>query len=370
MAGTTLSWLAVMQARARTPTVIVTAALCLAAAAVVAPLWMPLVLAAWFADLLRPAVRRLERILGGRHRAAGAVVVLLALGVFLSLGEAVLALVSSAKELLHQVRAALEGQGSLAGALLGGTTGAPWRVRDWADLVSRYGTNAWGVLIAIARASATATVGLLVFVAALYTFTVDGERAYAWLETSAPIPRASLARLARAFRETGRGLLVAGGGTALVQGLTAATAYLALGLPRGLLLGALTAVAAIVPVVGTGLVWVPLAIELAATGRYGRAAVVVAVGAGIHSLIDNFVRPVLARYGRLALPAFVVLVSMIGGAAALGPAGALLGPLLVRLCVEALAIESEQRGAADAVGETRATSNPERDRGSRGPRAS
>jgi predicted PurR-regulated permease PerM len=97
----------------------------------------------------------------------------------------------------------------------------------------------------------------------------------------------------------------------------------------------------LLPLVGTALVWIPLAIELAATGEYWQAGVVVLVGAGVHSLIDNFVRPLLARYGRLTLPAFVVLVSMLGGAAVFGAAGALLGPLLVRLCVESLAIVSE-----------------------------
>jgi predicted PurR-regulated permease PerM len=356
-----------MHARTPTPNTAVTVALCVAAAVVIAPLWTPLILAAWFADLLRPAVRRLEHVLGGRRRAAGAVVVLLALGVLLPVVGTVLALISGTQDLLHQLRAVLEGHGSLAGALLGGTTHAPPQVRDWADLVSRYGANAWRAVSIIAHASATAAIGLLVFIAALYAFAVEGERAYAWLETNAPMPRASFARLAGAFRETGRGLFVAGGGTALVQGVAATVGYVAIGLPRGLLLGALTAVCAIVPLVGTGLVWIPLAIELAATGQYWRAGVVVLMGAGVHSLIDNFVRPMLARYGRLTLPASVVLVSMIGGAAVFGAAGALLGPLLVRLCVESLAIASEQRADAAGLENAASTSRERRNRGLRPP---
>jgi predicted PurR-regulated permease PerM len=330
-----------MPARTFTPTLALTVALCAAAALVVAPLWAPLVLAAWFADLLRPGVRRLEHALGGRRRGAAAVVVLLTIGALLPLGGIVLALVSGTQDLLQQLRAALEGRGSLAGTLLGGTTGPHPEVRDWADLATRYGANAWRAVSTIARASATAAVGIVVFVAALYAFAADGDAAYAWLETHAPMPRESFARLARAFRETGRGLIVAGGGTALVQGLAATVAYVAIGIPRALLLGPLTAVCAIVPLVGTALVWIPLAIELAVTGQYWQAGVVVLVGAGVHSLIDNFVRPLLARYGRLTLPAFVVLVSMLGGAAVFGAAGALLGPLLIRLCVESLAIVSE-----------------------------
>ena len=316
-------------------------ALCIAASVVLAPLWAPLVLAAWAADILGSPVRRLERLLGGRRRAATAVVVLLVVGALIPIIGIVAAVASGVGELLDQVRAALEGQGSLAAALLGqGAVGRP-EAGDWANLASQYGANAWHALSMVARASATATIGLLVFVAALYTFTVDGERIGAWLEEHAPVPRAAVARLVAAFHETGRGLIVASGGTAVVQGVVATLAYVAIGIPQALLLGPLTAICALVPFVGTGLVWIPIAIELAAAGQYWRAGVVVGVGAVIHSLIDNFVRPMLARYGRLTLPTFLVLVSMLGGLAAFGATGALLGPLLVRLCVESLAIISE-----------------------------
>ena len=184
---------------------------------VLAPLWAPLVLAAWVADLLRPAVRRLERLFGGRRRAAGALIVLVAVCVLLPFLGLALALTAAVQDLLVQVRAAIEGHGSPASELLGPTP----EVRDWAALATRYGANAWRALSVVARASATAAIGALVFVAALYTFVVDGERGYAWLEKHAPISQPDLARLAGAFRETGRGLIVAGGGTALAQGALA-----------------------------------------------------------------------------------------------------------------------------------------------------
>jgi predicted PurR-regulated permease PerM len=340
-----------------TPMRALTVALCIAASVVLGPLLAPLVLAAWAADILGSPVRRLERVLGGRRRAAAAVVVLLVVGALIPIIGVVAALASGVGELLDQVRAALEGQGSLAAVLLGqgaGEAAGRHEAQDWANLASRYGANAWRALSVVARASATAVIGMLVFVAALYTFAVDGERIGAWLEEHAPVPSAAVARLVGAFHETGRGLIVAGGGTAVVQGAVATLAYVAIGIPRALLLGPLTAICALVPFIGTGLIWIPLAIELAAAGQYGRAAVVVGVGAGIHSLIDNFVRPMLARYGRLTLPTFLVLVSMLGGLAAFGATGALLGPLLVRLCVESLAIISEgERNGSPAQDEAR-----------------
>lgn len=313
--------------------------LCGAAVAILSPLWLPLCLAAWFADLLWPAVHRLERALGGRRRAAAAAVVLLALVALVPISAALVTMGSTLSDLLLQVRAALEGQGSLVGVLLGGPNGTSRPAAgDWANLAARYGADAWRTLITVARASASAVVGSVVFIASLYTFASEGDRLSAWLGDHVPIARGSFERFAHAFRETGRGLLVAGGGTALVQGAVATFVYVAIGVPRPILFGALTTACAIVPVVGTGLVWVPLGIELFVMGHYWQASLVLFLGMTVIGLIDNLVRPVLARYGRLNLPTLVVFLSMVGGAALLGAAGALLGPLTVRLCVEALAI--------------------------------
>jgi predicted PurR-regulated permease PerM len=318
------------------------AALGIATLVVMAPFWAPLALAAWFADLFRPATARLERVLRGRRRAAGVLIALVAIGVLLPIGGLVAMLVSGVNELLDQVRAALEGRGSLAATILGVAAGGSAVPPHWTDLASRYGEGAWRALGTAVRVSASAAVGVLVFVAALYTFVVDGERAYAWLEAHAPIPRSAFGRLASAFRDTGRGLLVAMGGTALVQGALATAAYMALGIPRALLLGPLTAVCALVPFAGTALVWIPVSLGLATNGQYARAAFLAAIGALVLSTVDNFIRPVLARYGHLDLPTLVVLLSMLGGIATFGAAGVLLGPLIVRLGVEALAIVANE----------------------------
>jgi predicted PurR-regulated permease PerM len=318
-------------------------ALGIATLAVFAPYLAPLVLAAWFADLFAPATRRLDRILGGRRRAAGALIALVTIGVLLPVVGITATLASGVGDLVEQLRAALEGHGSLVGTLLGGE-GRPLQMHDWAGLATRYGANAWRALGTIAHASATVAIDTLIFIAAIYTFTVEGERAQRWLEAHVPLPRPALSRLVGAFLDTGRGLLVAMGGTALVQGVIATVLYLALGVPRAIVLGALTAVCALVPFVGTGLVWVPLSVGLAMNGQYVRAGVLAALGACVLSTVDNVVRPLLARYGRLGLPTLVVFLSMLGGIATFGAAGILFGPLVTRLCVESLSIVVEREG--------------------------
>lgn len=320
----------------RTAPRVLALALVAGAAVAIAPLWAPLVLAAWLADLLAPLVRAFQRHLRGRRRGATAIVVLLVVVALVPLALVGLEVVAGLRELGGQLTAAVEGHETVARALFGAEHPARPALREWADLVTRHPANAWKALTSVASASFHTVLFVLVFVLGLYFFAANGAASYRWLARHAPIPRRTFVRYARAFRETGRGILVGGAGTALVQGTVATIVYVAAGVPRAWLLGPLTALAALVPAIGTGLVWVPLAIELAIAGDTTRALVVAIAGAVVISPIDNLVRPFLMRYGRLRLPVFVVLVAVLGGVSAFGPWGVLLGPLLVRLGAEAL----------------------------------
>jgi predicted PurR-regulated permease PerM len=321
---------------------VVALVLAVAAMLTVAPLWVPLVLAVWFADLMWPLILHLRRRLRGDRRAAAAIVLLLAVVVLVPFVAIVIGLVGGISSLVGQLRAALMGQRPLGGALLEGPLPAAPTPHDWAALASKYGADVWRTATTLAQASASVVGAFFVFAIALYALAAERDRAYAWLEKSAPISGDAFLRLVRAFRETGRGLIIGTGGTALVQGAVATVTYLAIGLPRALVLGPLSAICALIPVVGTSIVWMPVAAALALSHDYARAVIVVIVGAVIQSLIDNFLRPVIARYGRLDLPAAVVLIAMLGGIAAFGPSGVLLGPLLVRLAVEGLAIARDE----------------------------
>ncbi len=334
-------------------------ALVIAAGVAIAPLWSSLVLAVWFADILQPLVRAFERLFGGRRRGAAAIVVLLVVAVLVPLVALGFQVVRGFQDLLTQLRYALAGEESVATALLGDGHSSP-HFREWARFATRDPANAWRTFLTIAQASTWVMLWVLVFVVALYTFAARGRRAYFWLARHTPIPHRAFTRFARAFRETGRGILIGGGGTAILQGVTATIAYVAIGVPRAWLLGPLTAIAAIVPAVGTGLVWVPLAIELAVTGDYTRALAVALVGAVVISIIDNFVRPVLVRFGHLNLPTLVVLVSMLGGIAAFGAWGALLGPIAVRMAAEGLAIWREQARATTSTAALRPVDSTKR----------
>jgi len=127
-----------------------------------------------------------------------------------------------------------------------------------------------------------------------------------------------------------------------VQAVIATVLYFALDVPHALVLGFMTLLASVVPGVGTALVWVPVTAGLVLAGRMPQAFVMGVLGSTLVAGIDNVVRPFFVRWGRLELSPFVVMVSVFGGLAAIGPWGMLLGPIVVRLSLEVLRLCREE----------------------------
>jgi predicted PurR-regulated permease PerM len=314
-----------------------------AAGLMIWPLWQPLVLATWFAIFARPLMGKVTRITRGRHRAAAVLTLLLLLLVLVPLGLFVAAIVSAATELFGTLLKSKGGK-DVFQALVSGTGGHHrFGLSDFVGLTKQYGERAVGLAASIAGATVTGILGVFVFVLAAYTFLAEGRKVYAWVEDHLPIAPRHFRRYSIAFAETGRGLAVGVGLTGVIQGVTATVAYLALGIPRAFVLGVLTAFASLIPSVGTALVWIPVAVGLAITDRWGHAIIMTAVGVLVIGLADNLLRPLLSRHGSVQLPTFVLLVAMFGGLATVGAWGLILGPLLVRLAVESVSIERDKR---------------------------
>jgi predicted PurR-regulated permease PerM len=322
-----------------------TAALAVGAAYVCWPLWPALVLAAWTAALAAPLLTHFERGLKGRRHAAAALSLLLFVAVFLPAVLLVLGAISGAQDLRAIVmdspsaRSALES--ILAGSDGGSAPGIPRTLPEVVALAQQYGTEGFGMLRRIAGAATSVVVGLFIYFGGAWVFLVDGAAFGRWLERNSPLEPAHLRRFGAAFQETGRGLIVGIGLTAATQGVMATFTYMALGIPRWWVLGAVTGLAAILPMIGSALVWVPIALGLLLTGHPIKALILVVIGAGIISTIDNVLRPVYARMGSLKMPIFVLFVSIFGGLAVAGAWGVILGPLVVRLFMEALELPRE-----------------------------
>ncbi|MDB4937083.1 MAG: hypothetical protein JWP87_4055 [Labilithrix sp.] len=314
-----------------------------AAALTFLPLWAPLVLACWVAVMARPLMLRISNATGGRHRAAGALVVLLVMIIFVPLAGSAVSLARGAIDLGHSLLqshgaksalvAIVSGDSSESGGDAGGVLQSPEKI---VSLLREHGAQAMQIVSGVAGAATEALVGLFVFLYAVYVFLVDGPGMYEWIEKHAPLELEHTRRLAATFVETGRGLFVGVGLTGLTQGIVATITYVALGVPRALVLGLLTCVASLIPSIGTALVWVPIAIGLALAGKTVAAIVMAGVGVLVIGTVDNVLRPMFARFGQLELSTFVLLTSIFGGLAIFGGWGFILGPLFARLAKEAL----------------------------------
>lgn len=118
----------------------------------------------------------------------------------------------------------------------------------------------------------------------------------------------------------------------VVQGTLGGLMFWALGIPGPLLWGVVMVILSMIPVVGAGLIWGPVAIYLFATGDWIRGIIMVIFGAVIIGLIDNLMRPMLVSRDT-KLPDYVVLFSILGGIVLFGLNGFVVGPLTAALFV-------------------------------------
>jgi predicted PurR-regulated permease PerM len=323
--------------------------LTLAALYVCWPLWPALILAGWTATILRPLLTRIERRFPGRRRAAGMLSLLLFVLLALPLAAVVLAVISGGQELVRAIQESPSPRTAVV-SLASGPTAAPSlhiprNLAEILDIFRRYGAEGFGVLSNVAGAAGTGVVAVFIYFAGAYELLVEGPRAWAWCRLHSPLPAVQLERFSAAFQQTGCGLLIGVGLTTAAQGLVATVVYVALGVPRWWVLGPITGLASVIPFVGSALVWGPISIGLIVSGHAIKGGILVVLGVALIGVIDNLLRPIFARFGSLEMNTFLLFVSLFGGIATFGAWGALLGPLIVRLWMEAVALrrEAEQR---------------------------
>ncbi len=328
----------------------VTLALCVTALFTLAPLLFPVIFAAWVATIARPLFDRLGRALNGRSSAAAVLVIALILVVVAIASLLVAAVVSGSGELWSVVAQSKSAQSALEAIVSPGSEPTstdlklPSSFSDLLPWLEGHSADAFRLIGGVAGAAMKSILGSVIFFFGTWTFLVDGPRAWTWALAHLPVAPSHLRRLGSAFTETGRGLLIGVGLTNASQALTAIIVYLALGVPRAVVLGLLTGIAGFVPISGTAIIWAPVAAGLYFTDHPVKAVVMVAFGLLI-SLMDNVLRPIFARYGKLDLPVFLLFVSVFGGLAAWGVFGAILGPLVTRMALEALSLVREEREA-------------------------
>lgn len=214
-----------------------------------------------------------------------------------------------------------------------------------------------GAVAAVPAIGAQVFTNTFVFLASLYAFFYRGGTLGRRVAEALPMDEQITQRLIHGIALGVRSLITAKFLTAVIQGFVGYIGFRIVGLPFAVALSVIMAfcsfVLSLIPLLGTGLVWVPASVFLFLSGRPFAALFLLAWGFLVIGIVDNFVNPLFAR-GALRVPASVVIVTLFGGIAAFGPLGALFGPLIASLvgaflriwCAEVLPLLIERQPPA------------------------
>jgi len=274
--------------------------------------------------------------------ATGAVVLAAAAG-FITL------FVTRIADFANSFRAALAPGGGLATSLSAATTWLGLHGITGGSLMSRLEAAAGEIAsrsavitAAIAASTFRALLGLFFALLTMFVVLRYWTQMTAAVIEFAPLNPAHTRALLREFQRAGRTTLAGTVVTGFTQGVFAGVGFWISRVPQPAFFGAATALASLVPGVGTMLVWVPIGLFLVATGHPGRAIVEMTwCAVTVIAVSDYVIRPRLV--GDDNMPALLVFVALFGGLEVFGLAGLIMGPILMAVALATLRLYVRER---------------------------
>jgi len=206
-------------------------------------------------------------------------------------------------------------------------------VRTLATGALNLGQSAFGFMIGT---------GIMLYLA--FFLLRDGEKLADQISRKLPLNEGHKAALFEKFATVIRATIKGSVVVAILQGIIGGMIFWALGIHAALLGGVMMGFFSLLPAIGTGLVWVPVAIYLLVTGSVWQGLVLVFCGFFVIGLVDNLLRPILV--GRdTRMPDYIVLISTLGGLGIFGINGFVLGPMIAALFLAAWEIFGRFRTA-------------------------
>lgn len=315
------------------------AAATLLLALVVYPMVNELILAAVLAALLWPVRQWLNRRLRARsHLAAGLLAILVVVLILGPLAALITLVIRDGADGVRYVSDAMHSP-DVAALVDRLPDTARDAVRDAIDRLPRSLGEAVGEVdleagqAAAAVGAAVAATGSIALSAALmlialFFFLSRGPELIGWLDSVSPLRRGQTLELIDMFQKVSVAVIVSTVVTAAVQAIAALAGYYIAHVPSPIFFGAVTFFVAFIPAIGAASVCLAAALLLFVTGHPYMAAFLAAWGMVVVGLVDNLVKPLLIRRG-MELHGAVVFFALIGGLAAFGAIGLLVGPLVV-----------------------------------------
>jgi predicted PurR-regulated permease PerM len=320
------------------------------------PLAESILVGAVLAAVVWPVHSRLTKWLRGRSGLAAAIVLIgLVLLVIGPLGALVAFVIQQTVQAVQFVSDALQSEGA-EGLLSRLPVGAQDTIRralgaapgEAIGPILGQKAGATGATAVGAMTSALATTGTVVFqtammLIALFFFLTKKEASIDWIDDASPLREDQTRELLAEVRKVSVSIVRSTVLTAGVQTIAALVGYLIVQVPYPLFFTGLTFFFALVPAIGAALATLLTAAILLAIGHPVGAGFLAGWGLLVVGLSDNVVKPWLMS-GDVGIDGVVILFALLGGVAAFGAVGLLLGPLAVALFLAVLRIYRRDYG--------------------------
>lgn len=196
--------------------------------------------------------------------------------------------------------------------------------------VKQFSQSALGILQAAYQGIMSFLFWIFIMFFTLFYFLIDGKKMLGNMMNLSPLKdehdRLLIKKFISISRATLKGTIVIG----IFQGLLGGITFLITGIPSPAIWGLVMVFCSIIPMFGSGLVWIPASIIMLLLGHIWQGVFILVVGFGIISVIDNVLRPKLVGRDTEMHP-LLVLFATLGGISVFGLPGFIIGPIIVSL---------------------------------------
>ncbi|MCF8985406.1 AI-2E family transporter [Pseudomonas syringae] len=173
-------------------------------------------------------------------------------------------------------------------------------------------------------------VSVFIMLYLLYFFLRDGQELVRKIRTAFPLGEQQKRRLQLKFTRVVRATVKGNVVVAVTQGALGGFIFWVLDIPSALLWAVIMAFLSLLPAVGAGIVWAPVAIYFLLSGMIWQGVVLGLFGVFVIGLVDNVLRPILVGKDT-KMPDYLILISTLGGMSVFGLNGFVIGPLVAAL---------------------------------------
>ncbi len=171
----------------------------------------------------------------------------------------------------------------------------------------------------------------------LFFFLRDGPDLVRRVRNAVPLAEHQKRRLQLKFNRVVRATVKGNLLMAVVQGALGGAIFWFLDIPSALLWAVVMAFMSLLPAVGAGVVWAPVAVFFLINGQMWQGAVLTGYGLLVIGMVDNVLRPIVVGKDT-RMPDYLILVSTLGGLAVFGLNGFVIGPLIAALFMSSWSI--------------------------------